>query len=83
MITVHMNVPFVKFQYRDLKVLRILYLQANPDFQKITTQARNNIFSCLFLHLLHHNELFKINITCFRPQDLPVALTVSARVYVL
>ena len=27
-----MNVPFVSFQYRDLKVLRVLYLQANPDF---------------------------------------------------
>ena len=27
MFAVHMNVPFVKFQYWDLKVLRILYFQ--------------------------------------------------------
>ena len=70
MFAVHMNVPFMKFQYRDLKVLRILYLQANPDFQKITTQARNSIF-CRFLHLLHLNKLFRNNSTCFWPPDPP------------
>ena len=41
MFAVHMNVPFVNVQYRDLKVLRKLYLQPNPDFQKIKTQARS------------------------------------------
>ena len=35
MLAVQINVPFVCFQYRDLKVLRVLYLQANSDFQKI------------------------------------------------
>ena len=74
MFAVHMNVPFVKFQYRDLKVLRILYLQANPDFQKITTQARNNIFSCGFLHLLHLNKLFRNNSTCFLTPRPPCGL---------
>ena len=40
-----MNEPFVTSQCRDLKVFRIVYLQANRDFQKIITQARKNIFS--------------------------------------
>ena len=48
MFDVQMNEPFVKFQYRDLKVLHVVYLQANPDFKKITTQARNNIFHADF-----------------------------------
>ena len=65
MFAVHMNVPFVKFQYRNYKVLHILYLQANPHFQKITTQAMNNIFSPGFLHLLHLNKLFRYNSTYF------------------
>ena len=56
---VQMNVPFVTFQYRDLKVFRVLYLQENRDFQKIITQVRNNVFSCVFLHLVHLNEIFK------------------------
>ena len=54
---VQMNVPFVTFQFRDLKVFRVVYLQANRDFQKIITQARKNIFSCGFLHLVHLNEI--------------------------
>ena len=41
-----MNVPFVTFQYRDLKDFRIVYLQASCDFQKMKTHARENIFSC-------------------------------------
>ena len=45
-----MNVPFVTFQCRDLKVFREVYnykyLQANRDFQKSITQARKNIFQC-------------------------------------
>ena len=28
---------FMKYQYRDLKVLGMLYLQANLDFRKIVT----------------------------------------------
>ena len=40
-----MNVPFVTFQCCNLKVFRVLYLQAYHDFQKIITQARKNIFS--------------------------------------
>ena len=35
-----MNVPFVTFQYRDLKVFCVLHLQANRDFRKFITQAR-------------------------------------------
>ena len=54
-----MNVPFMTFQCRDLKVFRVVYLQANRDFQKIITQARKNIFSCGFQHLVHLNELFQ------------------------
>ena len=45
MFAVLINVPLVKFQYCDLKVLRILYLQ---DCQTIKTQARNNIFHADF-----------------------------------
>ena len=37
MFAAQMNAPFVSFQYRDLKVLRVLYLQANPDVQKFIT----------------------------------------------
>ena len=44
-----MNVPFVGVQYCDLKVLRVLYLQANPDFQKFITLASNNIFHILYI----------------------------------
>ena len=32
-LAVQMDVPFVTFQYRDLKVFRVLYLQGNRDFQ--------------------------------------------------
>ena len=45
MFAVQMNVPFVSSEFRDLKVLCVLYLQANPDFQKIITQARSYIFA--------------------------------------
>ena len=38
-----MNVPFVIFQCRDLKVFRVVYLQVNRDFQNIITQAGENI----------------------------------------
>ena len=62
MFAVQMDVPFVNFQYSDLKVLLVLYLLANPDFQKIITLDMNNIFSFEFLHL---NELVKNNKTCF------------------
>ena len=34
MFAVQMNVPFLKFQYRDFKVFIVLCLQANPDSQK-------------------------------------------------
>ena len=55
-----MNVPFVTFQCRDLKVFRIVYLQAKRDFQKIITpEARKNIFSCGFQHLVHLNKTFQ------------------------
>ena len=69
MFAVQMIVPFVNFQFHDLKVLRVptllTYLQANPALKKIITQARNNIFSWGFLHTLHLNELFKNNSNCF------------------
>ena len=63
-----MNVPFVSFQYRDLKVFREVYSQANRDFQKIITQARKNIFACGVLHLsdlVHLNEIFQNKFTRF------------------
>ena len=74
----------VNFQYRDLKVLRVgvpvLYLQANPYFPKIVTQARNNIFHVDFCIVY---EIFKNNYTFFGSPDLPpVALiTIIAIVY--
>ena len=70
MFAVHMNVPFMKFQYRDLKV----YLQANPDFQKITTQARNNIFYADFCIFYISTSSLEITQLVFRPQDPHVAL---------
>ena len=54
-----MNVPFVTFQCRDLKVFRVVYLQANRDLKKIITQARKNIFLCGFLHLVYLSEIFQ------------------------
>ena len=57
---VQMNVPFVTFQCCDLKVFHVAYLQANRVFQKIITQTKKKI-SCGFLHLVHLNEIFKIN----------------------
>ena len=41
-----MNVPFVTFQHRDLKVV---YLYKNHDFLKIITQAMKDIFFMRFL----------------------------------
>ena len=73
-----MHVPFVNFEYRDLKVLRLIYkLQANPYFQKILTQARNNIFSWEFLLLLHLKNIFKNTFTCYGPQDPHCGLTLN------
>ena len=54
-----MNVPFVTFQCLDLKVFRVVYLQAKRDFQKMITQARKNIFPCGFLHIVHLNEIYQ------------------------
>ena len=51
-----MNVPLVNFQCRDLKVFRVVYLQANRDFKKIITQARKNIFS----REIFQNKLIRI-----------------------
>ena len=52
-----MNVPFMTFQCRDLKVFRVEYLQANRDFQKIITQASKNIFMRFFTSCTL-NEIF-------------------------
>lgn len=46
MFGVRMNVPFVSFQYCDLKVFTcfyLLHLQENPDLKKIITQARSGL----------------------------------------
>ena len=56
---------------RNLKVLRVLYLQANPDFQKIITQARNNIFHADFCISTTSLEITQL---VFGPPDPPVAL---------
>ena len=71
-----MNVPFVSFQCRDLKVFRVVYLQANRDLKKIITQSRKNIFSCGLLHLVHLNEIFKNKLIIFLvpPDPLPPPL---------
>ena len=54
-----MNVPFVTFQcrYLILKVFRVVYLQANRDFQKIITQARKNIFSYILASCTSQRDL--------------------------
>ena len=67
-----MNVPFMIFQCRYLKIFRVVYLDANRDVQKIITQARKNIFPCGFLHLVHLNEIFQNKLTrIFDPPDPP------------
>ena len=66
-----MNVPFVTFQCRNLKAFRKVYVHANRDFQKIITQARKNIFSCGFLHLVHLNEIFQNKLILDSPDPLP------------
>ena len=53
MFAVQMNVPFVKFQYRDLKVLRILYLQANPRKDSFPIES-SKIFGKLFAQWKTH-----------------------------
>ena len=52
-----MNVPFVNFQYCNLKVFSVLYLQANGGF----------------LHLVHLNEIFQNKLIRFLdpPDPLP------------
>ena len=62
MFAVQMNVPFVIFfLYRDLKVLRVLYLQAYPDLNKIhLTQTRNNIFHADFYIIYISTKSLKI-----------------------
>ena len=61
MFSVQMNVPFVIFQNRDLKVLHVLYLQTNPDFQNIITQVRKNIFHAEFCIFNITTTSLKIN----------------------
>ena len=34
MFDIQINVPLVSFTYQDLKVLGVMYLQANPNFKK-------------------------------------------------
>ena len=51
MFAVHMKVPFVKYQYRDLKVLRILYLQENPDLKKSQPRLGMIFFMLIFTSL--------------------------------
>ena len=61
-----------------LKLFHVVYLQANRDFQKVTTQARKNSFSCGLLQLVHLNEIFQDKLIYFLdPADTlsPVALT--------
>ena len=75
-----MNVPFVTFQCRDLKVFRVVYLQANRDFQKIITQARKNIFHAVFYILCISTRSFKTTyniVRLTRPYFPPVALSES------
>ena len=58
--TVQMNVPFVKFHYRDLKVLPIpTVFTGKSRFSKKTTQARNNIFIQIFAFFTSQQALEK------------------------
>ena len=84
MFNFQINVTFVSFQYRNLKVLRVLYLQVNPDFRKFITQTWNNIYSCRFLHRLHLIEIFKkkfkkITKRVFGPLKFPEPLVALTR----
>ena len=45
---------FVTFQYRNLKVFRVVYLQANRDFHQVRTKNSSG-----FLHLVLLNEIFQ------------------------
>ena len=51
-----MNVPFVTFKFRDLKVFRVVH------FQKIITQAGKNIFRAVIYILCISTRLFKMNL---------------------
>ena len=73
MFAAQMNVPFVSFQVRDLKVLCVLYLQANPDFQKIITRARKNIFHADSYVFYISTRSLKITELVYGPIDPPVA----------
>ena len=44
MFAVQMSVPFTKYQYRNLKFLHELNLQAKSYLQNVIIQDRNNIF---------------------------------------
>ena len=54
-----MNVLFVTFQCLDLKVFRVVYLQANRDIQKVITKVRKNIFHAQL------NEIFQNKLIMF------------------
>ena len=62
----------------DLSVSRFKGLNSRSvftcyrDFRKIITQAKKNIFSCGFLHLVHLNKIFKINFLDFWTLQTPL-----------
>ena len=77
-----MNVPFVTFQFRDLKVSRVVLLLVNRDFQKIITRTRKNIFWCRLQHLSQLNEIFQISSTWFWDLGPPLwPLPISAELF--
>ena len=73
MLSGQINVPFVSFQYRDLKVLCVLNLQANHDFQKFTTKART-FFRANFLIFYIPTRSLKITKLVFEPLNIPLPL---------
>ena len=59
----------------------VLFLQANPDFQKFITQTRNDIFSCGFLHHYISTRSIKITNFAFGTIKFPGPLPPSAGAY--
>ena len=72
MFPVQMNVSFMCFQYRDTKVLCIVYLQAKSNFQKSELRIEIIFFTCGFLHFL---RIRSTKLYCLSPSPkLHVAL---------
>ena len=71
MFAVQMNVTFMSFQYHNLKVTCETGFCGYCISKRIIIQAKNNIYSCRFLQLLHPYDILKIIYTCFWTPQIP------------